>query len=725
MKKEETRDIIQTEYSDEMQKSYLDYSMSVITDRAVPDIRDGLKPVQRRTIYAMYKLGLDYNKPHRKSARIVGDTMGKYHPHGDSSIYDCLVVMQQEFKKKVALVDGHGNFGSVEGDGAAAMRYTEARLHEFTTDVYLRDIDKDTVDFRPNFDETEKEPVVLPARLPMAVINGSEGIAVGMTTSIPPHNLDEVIDGMIMLLDKPKANDDQLLEIIKGPDFPLECEVMNKDDLREIYLTGQGKINIRGKLHYDMKNSRDCIIIDGLPPSSLGASLGRFLDDLVALSEKKMTNDIADISNETDQNGIRIVVEIKKGGDRYQVRKLIEAKTRFCDTFSVSMLAIEDGRAKVMTLKQMLSSHIKFLTNVQHRKYRHLLEKLRDREEILEGLIRSVDIIDLIIEIIRGSKSIEVAKNCLINGYTDQVVFKSEKSRIEASKLYFTPKQAQAILDMRLSKLIGLEIFALNNEYDAVIADINEYEKLTSDEKHMKKLIKKELRELKKKYTQKRMTVLSNITKEKVVVQPKYEDVYIDLDENGYIKTLASNSDGLSLSTNDKLVLFTSLGRQLMIKVSDIPGRKVNPKGVPLETLCSFDRSIEEVIYIDGQSKLALNDYIVVSKLGIGKKVHGKDLTVSTYKTVYTKLKEEDKIIMISKVFDDDYIIYKTDKGKINKVSVEEVSYLGRTAQGAKIVNLGKEMLVDAAVGKDGDTISIAGEEIQVAKIRQKRRLSK
>lgn len=712
------KDIIQTEYSDEMQKSYLDYSMSVITDRAVPDIRDGLKPVQRRTIYAMHKLGLDYNKPHRKSARIVGDTMGKYHPHGDSSIYDCLVVMQQDFKKKVALVDGHGNFGSVEGDGAAAMRYTEARLQEFTMEVYLRDIDKDTVDFRPNFDETEKEPEILPAKLPMAVINGSEGIAVGMTTSIPPHNLDEVIDAMTLLLDKPKISDEKIFEVIKGPDFPLECEIMNLDDIQEIYKSGQGKITIRGTMHYDKKNSRDCIVIDGLPPSSLGASMGRFLDDLVSLSDKKLTNDIADISNETDQNGIRIVVEIKKGGDRFRVRKLIEAKTRYTDTFPVSMLAIEEGKAKIMPLRHMLESHIKFLYITQKRKYSYLLEQMRDREEVLEGLIRAVDIIDLIIEILRGSASIEIAKNCLINGYTDAVKFKSKASEKAASKLYFTPRQAQAILDMRLAKLIGLELYALNDEYMEVLKNINEYEKLVNDESYMKKLIKKEIKELKKKYSQKRMTILSNIEKEKIIVEKRAENVLIDIDENGYIKALSPSDEGLVLSTDDKLVLFTSQGRELMIKVSDIPNKKNNPKGVPLENLCAFDRNMERLLYFEGQSHIKDKEFIVLSKNGIGKLVKGEDLIISVYKSNYTKITENDEIILMKDVFEESELIIKTSYNKYFRTKVSNMSYLGRNAKGYKVVTLKEDFIYYAGILDDEKKYNIDGKEINISKIK-------
>ena len=456
--------IIKTEFSDVMQKSYIDYAMSVICQRALPDVRDGLKPVQRRVLYAMQELGLNADKPHRKSARIVGDTMGKYHPHGDSSIYEALVVMEQEFKKGMPLVDGHGNFGSIEGDGAAAMRYTEAKLQKFTQDVYLADLDKNVVDFHPNFDETEKEPEVLPVRIPNLLINGAEGIAVGMTTSIPPHNLSEVVDGVIAYMDHPDITTAELMQYIKGPDFPTGGIVVNQKDLQSIYETGSGKIKLRGKVVLEegkKRSQRDRLVITEIPYTMIGANIGKFIADVVGLIESKKTTDIVDVSNESSKEGIRIVLELKKNADVERLKNLLYKKTRLEDTFGVNMLAIADGRPELLGLRDIVRLHTEFHYEIVSRKYKTLLEKEQVQKEIKEGLIRACDIIDLIIEILRGSKNLAEAKACLMTGDTGNITFKTQKSKKAASKLSFTERQATAILEMRLYRLIGLEILAL------------------------------------------------------------------------------------------------------------------------------------------------------------------------------------------------------------------------------------------------------------------------
>lgn len=365
--------IISTEYSDLMQKSYIDYAMSVICQRAVPDIRDGLKPVQRRVLYAMNQLGLNYDKPHRKSARIVGDTMGKFHPHGDSSIYDALVVLEQDFKKGMALVDGHGNFGSIEGDGAAAMRYTEAKLKKFTQEVYLADLDKNVVDFVPNFDETEKEPAVLPVRIPNILVNGAEGIAVGMTTSIPTHNLAEVCDAVIAYMDNGNITTEELLQYVKGPDFPTGGLVVNKSDLPEIYRTGTGKIKLRGKVVFEpgeKKSDKDKLVITEIPYTMIGANIGKFISDVCDLIETRKTQDIVDISNQSSKEGIRIVLELKKNADVEKLKNMLYKKTKLEDTFGVNMLAIVEGRPEVLGLKGIIENCVNFQYELQTRKDR-------------------------------------------------------------------------------------------------------------------------------------------------------------------------------------------------------------------------------------------------------------------------------------------------------------------------------------------------------------------
>ena len=493
--------IIRTEYSDVMKKSYIDYAMSVIIARALPDVRDGLKPVQRRTLYDMHELGIRYDKPYRKCARIVGDTMGKYHPHGDSSIYDALVVMAQEFKKGMILVDGHGNFGSIEGDGAAAMRYTEARLAKITQEAYLADLDKDIVDFMPNFDETEKEPVVLPVRIPNLLVNGAEGIAVGMATSIPTHNLGEVVDGVKAYMKNEEITTRQLMKYIKGPDFPTGGIVVNKDDLPEIYETGTGKIKIRGKVEVeDMKGGKKRLVITEIPYTMIGAGIGKFLNDVCNLVETKKTTDIVDISNQSSKEGIRIVIDLKKGADVENLTNMLYKKTRLEDTFGVNMLAVADGRPETMGLKRIIEAHVDFQFDMATRKYKTLLKKEQDKKEIQEGLIKACDVIDLIIEILRGSQNVKDAKACLMNGETENIKFKSSISKKMAGMLRFTERQATAILEMRLYRLIGLEIQALMEENQKTLKNIAEYEDILENHSSMTRVILKDMDAIKKAY---------------------------------------------------------------------------------------------------------------------------------------------------------------------------------------------------------------------------------
>ena len=486
--------IIRTEYSEVMQKSYIDYAMSVIVSRALPDVRDGLKPVQRRTLYDMYELGIRYDRPYRKCARIVGDTMGKYHPHGDSSIYDALVVMAQDFKKGQALVDGHGNFGSIEGDGAAAMRYTEARLEKITQEVYLSDMDKNVVDFMPNFDETEKEPVVLPVRVPNLLLNGADGIAVGMATSIPPHNLAEIVDGVKAYMKNNEITVKQLMRYIKGPDFPTGGIVINKDELLKIYETGSGKIKIRGKVEEEkLKGGKVNLVITEIPYPMVGANIGKFLYDVAGLVESKKATDIVDISNQSSKEGIRIVLELKKGADVENLKNMLYKKTRLEDTFGVNMLAVADGRPETLSLKQIIEHHVDFQFEVCTRKHQTLLNKELEKKEIQEGLIKACDVIDLIIEILRGSKNQKQVKECLVHGVTEGIRFKTKASEKAAKKLSFTERQATAILEMRLYKLIGLEIEALMADHEKTLENIARYEDILNNYDTMAQVIMDDL----------------------------------------------------------------------------------------------------------------------------------------------------------------------------------------------------------------------------------------
>ena len=586
--------IIAADYSEVMQKSYIDYAMSVIISRALPDVRDGLKPVQRRTLYDMYELGIRYDRPYRKCARIVGDTMGKYHPHGDSSIYEALVVMAQDFKKGKTLVDGHGNFGSIEGDGAAAMRYTEARLEKLTQEVFLADLDKDVVDFLPNFDETEKEPEVLPVRIPNLLVNGADGIAVGMATSIPPHNLGEVVDAVKAYMKNNEISVKGLMRYMKGPDFPTGGIIVNKDELLNIYETGTGKIRIRGRVQIEkQKNGRQLLVITEIPYTMLGANIGKFLNDVAALVETKKTTDILDISNQSSKEGIRIVLELKKDTDVENLTNMLYKKTRLEDTFGVNMLAVAEGRPETLSLKQVIEYHVDFLFEITTRKYTTLLAKEMDKKEIQEGLIKACDVIDLIIEILRGSKNREQVKKCLVEGVTKGIRFKSKASETAAGKLHFSEKQATAILEMRLYRLIGLEIEALEAEYKQTMDNIARYEDILNNYDSMAHVIMDDLDRIKKEYTVKRRTTIEN-AQEAVYEEKKMEEMQVCflMDRFGYMKLVdmnvyernkeAANSENKYIFTcmnTDKICLFTDGGRMHSIKVADIPLGRFRDKG--------------------------------------------------------------------------------------------------------------------------------------------------
>ena len=695
--------IIRTEYSELMQKSYIDYAMSVIIARALPDVRDGLKPVQRRTLYDMYELGIRYDKPYRKSARIVGDTMGKYHPHGDSSIYDALVVMAQDFKKGLPLVDGHGNFGSIEGDGAAAMRYTEARLQKVTQEAYLADLDKNVVDFMPNFDETEKEPVVLPVKVPNLLVNGAEGIAVGMATSIPPHNFGEVIDGVIAYMKNPDITTAEMMQYIPGPDFPTGGIIANKDDLPAIYESGIGKIKIRGKIEIEKgKGGKDRMVITEIPYTMIGANIGKFLNDVYGLVESKATNDITDITNQSSKEGIRIVLELKKGADIEALENLLYKKTKLEDTFGVNMLAVADGRPETMGVVPIIRHHVKFQYEIATRKYQTLLAKEQDKKEIQEGLIRACNVIDLIIEILRGSRNIKDAKACLTDGNTDHITFKNPSSKIMAQQLNFTDRQAQAILEMRLYKLIGLEIEALMKEHDETLENIAKYEDILEHRSSMAKVIIKELTAFKKAYGKERKTVIDNL-KEAVVAAKKIEeqDVVFLMDRFGYAKIVdtsvyernkeAANAEYRHIFTcknTDKICIFTDKGQMHLLKVLDLPYGKFRDKGTPIDNLCNYDSKEENVVYLAGLEHVSSHRMLFGTKYAMIKVVDGMEFVVAKKTTAATKLGEEDEVLTVCPLEENDTLVMATKKDMFLRIDCALIPQKKKGAVGVRGMKL-------------------------------------
>ena len=703
--------IIRTEYSDLMQKSYIDYAMSVIIARALPDVRDGLKPVQRRTLYDMYELGIRYDRPYRKCARIVGDTMGKYHPHGDSSIYDALVVMSQDFKKGMPLVDGHGNFGSIEGDGAAAMRYTEARLQKVTQETFLADLDKDVVDFVPNFDETEKEPSVLPVRLPNLLVNGSDGIAVGMATNIPPHNLGEVIDAAKAYLKNPEISTEKLLELMPGPDFPTGGIIVNKDELPAIYESGTGKIKIRGRVQVEkLKGGKEQLVITEIPYPMIGANIAKFLNDVAGLVESKKAPEITDISNQSSKEGIRIVLELKKGADTENLKNMLYKKTRLEDTFGVNMLAVADGKPETLSLRQILEHYIEFQYELTTRKYRTLLAKEQEKREIQEGLIKACEVIDLIIEILRGSKNIKDAKACLTAGITDGIRFKSEASKKRAAKLHFTERQAQAILEMRLYRLIGLEIQALMEENQKTLKNIAEYEDILENHSSMTRVILKDMDAIKKAYARPRRTAVENA--EAIVFEEKKIEempVMFLMDRFGYAKTIdmsvydrnkeAADSENkyvFSCMNTGKICIFTDTGKQHTVKVQDLPFGKFRDKGVPIDNFGNFSSTEEQIVGIGSMEVLKHQKLLFGTRQGMLKIVDGSEFETKMKTMAATKLNEGDELLKAIVTDGTGQVVLQSRDGYFLRFDISEMPEKKKGAVGVRGMRLAEKDALEA-----------------------------
>ncbi len=684
--------LIQHEIHDEMKNSYIDYAMSVIVSRALPDARDGLKPVHRRILYGMSELGVTPDKPHKKSARIVGEVMGKYHPHGDSSIYDAMVRMAQEFSINCPLVDGHGNFGSVDGDGAAAMRYTEARMTPFALQM-LRDIEKNTVDFMPNFDEEEQEPVVLPARYPNLLVNGSNGIAVGMATSIPPHNLKDVIDATIKLIDDQDAKLEDLIKIVKAPDFPTGAIIMGRNSAKDAYRTGQGKVTVRAKAEIEETGKgKQQIVFTEIPYQ---VNKARVIEKIAELIREKRLDQISDIRDESDRSGMRIVIELKRDANPQITLNRLYKHTQLQDNYSMIMLALVDGKPVTMNLKQMLEVYLNHQKEVITRRTIYDLKKAEDRAHILEGLRIALDHIDEVIKTIR--ESYNDAKPRLIE-------------RFGLSEI-----QAQAILDMRLARLQGLEREKIENEYNELMEQIAWFKKVLADENILLNIIKEELLEIRKKFGVKRKTEIKadaeDIDEEDLIQEEK---VAITLTYLGYIKRVSADTyktqrrggkgvmgvttrdndfvkDLIMTSTHDYLMFFTNTGKAHKIKAYEIPEAQRIAKGTPAVNFLNLmpRERINAVIPIrdfEGDKYL-----IGVTKQGIIKKTDLSQFDTNR-KTglIAIKLKEKDELIGIKQTSGTSNVIIVTKHGKCICFSEEDVRPMGRLAGGVRAIKLDK-----------------------------------
>lgn len=698
--------ILTVDYNDEMETSFIDYAMNVILQRALPDVRDGLKPVHRRILYAMEELGLDPSKTFRKSARIVGDVLGKYHPHGDSSVYEAMVRMSQDFNILYPLVQGHGNFGSIDGDGAAAMRYTEAKLG-YPTNEMLDDLEKNVVDFQDNFDATEKEPIVLPSRFPNLLVNGSSGIAVGMATSFPSHNLNESIKAIIECIDNPDVTIQKLMKHIKGPDFQTGGIITNQKDLLSIYESGNGKVKIRAKIEVeDTGKGKTNLVITEIPVTFAG-SKNNLISKIETLATNKKLEELSVIRDESSKDGIRIVMEVKKGVDIDKLLNKLYKRTPLEDTFGVNLLALVDGNPVVLNLKEVIMHYIKFQKEITTKKYEYLLQKAINRKEILSGLIKAHNEIDLIIEIIRNSKDKKIARTCLMTGNTEGINFKTKKSEREASKLNYTQAQTEAIFGLRLEGLIGLELEKLNEEHDKKTEEIILFEEILSNETALLNVIKTYLKSMAKTYGQKRKTVIDELEITEYVEEIKEEDLYVLIDRFGYVKTIdvasfqRSNEETINefkevifAKNTGKITIFTREGNLHNIKLMDVPKGKVKDKGVPIETLVKIDN--EEILLLDTFEKFIDKKIVFVTKKGLIKIVNSSEFDTNRSTIIATKLEDDDEILTIEVIETEgiSHVVMLSEKGFALKFAMDDTLEVKKISKGVKTIILADDDVV-------------------------------
>lgn len=745
--------ILNVDYESEMGQSYVDYSMSVITERALPDVRDGLKPVQRRILYSLDGLA-GSDKPHRKCARIVGDTMGKYHPHGDSSIYEGLVNMAQNWKLPIPLVDPHGNFGAVDGSGAAAMRYTEARISKYTEDVCMKDLPFFKDQFIPNFDGTETEPTFLPFQVPNILVSGSTGIAVGMATNIPTHNLGEVIDATVAYLNDPEIQLEDLLALMPGPDFATGG-IINAapEELYNVYATGLGKIKVRGKVEVrDIGYGRKSICVTELPYTMIGGT-AKFLDTVAELVRNRELPAVVDIADRGDKNGECLCIDVKKGTSDEEIQNIINIlykKAALEDTFGVNINCINNGKPEVMGLKKILKVYTDFKYGLYDTKYRKLLAQQEEIREIKMGLLTAVDCIDLIIEILRGSTKVADAKACLMHGDTSNIKFRFKGSEADAKFLCFTEKQADAILAMRLQKLIGLEINALKKELADAEKLIKKYTRLMESRDAMKQQMIDDMLEIKAKYAIPRRTQIHNYG---TVVVKKAEvvatDVAVLLDRFYYIKVVDANvyeknidqitkdyRFAVKCQNLDRIAVFADNNQVYTIKVADIIklqakkntskkgggsliGRLAD-KGIQVFEFCNMNGD-ENILFMDCIEHFVTDKLLFVSKQGLAKVVDGS--AFDTTRRAANASKAGDDIIYIGKFSEGDFIIAQSEKGYYIRVDISEIPEKGKGAAGVKLINLeGDDVLESVFVGSTKDTFKVGDNEIIFTRVKPGKR---
>lgn len=707
------KNVIDVKVEKEMKKSYLEYAMSVIVARALPDVRDGLKPVHRRILYSMEELGVTNDKPYRKSARVVGDVLGKYHPHSDTAVYDAMVRLAQDFNTRYLLVDGHGNFGSVDGDGAAAMRYTEVRMTKLTHEM-IRDIEKETVDFSPNFDESLKEPDVLPSRFPNLLVNGSSGIAVGMATNLPPHNLSEVIDGLDYMIDNPDCTLEDLMQFIKGPDFPTGATIMGKGGIKDAYSTGRGLITLRAKAEIETTSrGRNRIVVKEIPYQ---VNKSKLIQKVAELVRNKEIDGITDIRDESDRQGMRIVIELRKDANPKVTLNLLYKRTQMQTTFGVINLALVDGEPKTLTLKELMYYYLEHQKEIVTRRTIFDLKKAEARAHIVEGLLKALDYIDEIIKLIRASKDDAEARSGLM------------------SKFEFTEIQANAILSMQLRRLTGLEKDKLTAEYEDLIKRINRFNEILSSERILLGIIKDELNEIKEKYGDERRTdIVLNEGEIDVLNLIADESVVITITDRGYIKRVNENTykaqkrggkgvkglttnvedvvdDLYTLTTHDEVYFFTNLGKVYSLCAYEIPESGRTAKGTAIVNLLQISggEKITQIIPIKKNEEREFMTF--VTKNGIIKKTElAQYENIRQSGLIAINLDDDDDLISVYLTNEEDEIISTTRKGKAIRINGKDVRPTGRSTRGVKLITLedGDSVVSSQVVGKGAKLLTI------------------
>lgn len=705
-----------------MNQSFIDYAMTTITDRALPDVRDGLKPVHRRILYGMKALGITHDKPHKKSARIVGDVLGKYHPHGDSSVYMAMVRMAQDFSLMIPLVDGHGNFGSIDGDSPAAMRYTEAKL-ALASDLMLMDLEKEVVAFKSNYDDTETEPSVLPSRIPNLLINGSEGIATGMATNIPTHNPKEVADALLYCIKTKTPTIEGIMKHLSAPDFPMGGIIINEEEVKDFYTKGYSRVVMRAKHTIETgQYGKTLIVFTELPKKSVGSKTA-LINKLIDAVNNKVLEEVSDIRDESSREGIRVVIEVRKGIDINDFMNKLWVKTRLQESERVQFLVLVNGQPKTLNILEYFNEYIAYQKELIIKRNQFLLRKYHQRLEIVEGLISAHGQIDAIIDAIRGAKTTEDVQSCLINGETKDIVFTLIKNKKKAKAFRFSKAQAASILNMRLSKLIGLEMEKLEKEKIQIESDIEEANLIIHDENALKKELIKDALKLKELYPGKRRSLVTTAHTSKLSTKKKVTDVKVVIDRFGYVKTVDSYDEEdttivykSDATSEDKVAVFTNKGNLHQIKMKAIPHSKNKDRGIPIQVLADMD-SDETPLFTTIHCNFEKEQYLFLTQKGNVKIVEGKDFISNRKKLIGIKLMEEDELISVKLYNKEKEIVVLTKKGKGLRVKTKPIPRAKKSTIGNKVAKLTPDDFFIECHYSSDDTIQFNGNSLKLSDV--------